>query len=78
MALLCEEGDNILLPRPCFATIVTIMENLKVEVRFYDLLPDQRWECDLEMMRKSIDEKTKAILVNSPSNPTGQCFSLEH
>jgi tyrosine aminotransferase len=54
------------------------MENLNVEVRFYDLLPEQRWEADLEQMRGHIDAKTKAILVNSPSNPTGQCFSLEH
>jgi tyrosine aminotransferase len=78
MALLCEEGDNVLLPRPCFATFTTICKSLGVEVKFYDLHPEQNWQADLDQMRALIDSKTKAILVNNPANPSGLLFSLEH
>ena len=44
---LCEEGDNVLLPRPGFPLAIQICHNINVEYRFYDLLPDQNWEVDL-------------------------------
>lgn len=37
--------------------------------------PENNWEADLEMMQSLIDENTKAILVNNPSNPCGSVYS---
>ena len=34
--------------------------------------PDQNWEVDLDDMEAAIDEKTKAVIVNNPSNPCGK------
>lgn len=46
---------------------------------YYDLLPEKEWEADLETLRSAIHPgKTKAILVNNPSNPCGSCWSREH
>lgn len=39
---------------------------------------ESNWECDLDAMDKAIDSKTKAILINNPSNPCGSNFSKEH
>jgi len=44
----------------------------------HNLLPDNDWEVDLLHMESLIDEKTAAIVVNSPSNPCGSVFSPAH
>jgi len=40
---LCEEGDNILMPRPGFPLCLPICQNLNVEVRYYDLDSDNEF-----------------------------------
>jgi tyrosine aminotransferase len=40
--------------------------------------PEKEWEVDLEQMSSLVDERTKVILVNNPSNPCGSVFSREH
>lgn len=71
-------GDNILLPLPDFALYRVICNVHKVDCKFYRLNPEKNWECDLEQMEAQIDGKTKAILVNNPSNPCGSVFSEDH
>lgn len=38
LSVMCEEGDNILMPKPGFPLAKCICENLKVDVKFYDLI----------------------------------------
>jgi len=45
---------------------------------FYRLDPRKNWEADLVDLESKICAKTKAILVNNPSNPCGSCWSKEH
>jgi len=40
--------------------------------------PDDGWSIDLDHLESQIDENTRAILVNNPSNPCGGVFSREH
>ena len=42
------------------------------------LQPEKEWEADLAHMESLIDEKTRFILVNNPSNPCGSVYSKEH
>lgn len=76
--VLCNEGQNILLPRPGFSLYASLAATRFVEARYYNLLPEKNWEADLNQMESLIDEKTTAILVNNPSNPCGSVYSREH
>ena len=67
-----------MVPKPSFPIIRPICENLGVEIKYYDLLPDKGWECNLETVRSIIDDKTKAFLVVNPSNPCSVVFSKDH
>ncbi|EIE86910.1 tyrosine aminotransferase [Rhizopus delemar RA 99-880] len=75
---LCDEGTNILLPRPGFSLYGSLAATRFVEARYYNLVPEKNWEADLEHLESLIDEKTSAILVNNPSNPCGSVYSREH
>jgi tyrosine aminotransferase len=42
------------------------------------LQPDRSWEVDLEHAATLVDEKTRLIVVNNPSNPCGSVYSKTH
>jgi len=71
-------GKNILVPRPGFPLYVTLMRPHGIQDRHYDLLMDRDWEADLAHMESLIDERTAAIVVNNPNNPTGAVYSRQH
>lgn len=75
---LVNEGDNILLPSPGFPLFRTLAEGFGIECRFYELNPDQDWQVKLEDLTRVADKRTRAILVNNPSNPCGSVFSRDH
>ncbi|WPB89938.1 pyridoxal phosphate-dependent aminotransferase [Streptomyces malaysiensis] len=43
----------------------------------YNLLPEAGFEPDFDQLERSITERTRVILVNSPSNPLGSVLSVE-
>ena len=49
-----------------------------MELRYYELKPDENWAVDFESMETQIDAKTKFFVVNNPSNPCGSVWSKEH
>ncbi|ESL10265.1 tyrosine aminotransferase [Trypanosoma rangeli SC58] len=75
---LCNNGDNILLPFPSSPHYTTICLYYDIEPRFYRCKPERDWEIDFDHLRSLVDGKTKAILVNNPSNPSGSNFSRQH
>lgn len=78
ISVLCHRGDNILAASPGFPLFQPICQNLEVNFKNYNLLPEKDWEIDLVHLESLIDSKTKAILVNNPSNPCGSAFTKEH
>lgn len=75
---LANPGDNILCPKPGFSLYKTIGCSNGLDVRYYNLLPESEWQVDLEHLESLIDDKTKCILVNNPSNPCGSVYSEQH
>ena len=71
LALCCtvNPGDEVILFDPCFlmyAPLVTLAGGTPV---FVDTYPD--FQIDIDKVRAAITRRTKAILVNSPANPSG-------
>lgn len=78
ISALASYGQNILCPRPGFSIYRTLSEGFGMEVRNYDLIPERKWEIDLEHLESLIDENTAALIITNPSNPCGSVFSKEH
>jgi len=73
MALL-NPGDEVLLFEPFYGYHVSTLRSLRVNPVFVPLAePD--FALDTEALRAAITPKTRAIVINTPSNPSGKIFS---
>ena len=70
---LINPGDEVLLPEPYFVMYKILTELVGGVPVYYDLYPDFR--VNRKDLESKITDKTKLILVNSPSNPTGSVLS---
>ena len=77
MMALLEPGDEILIPSPAFPNYASIANFLEVRVVPVPLLPEKGFDIDLAALRSRITERSRAIILNSPHNPTGGVLPLE-
>lgn len=73
--LLCDPGDEILVPRPGYPLFEYLGGLEAVTVRGYEVVHDGRWHLDMQGLREAVSERTRAIVVVSPGNPTGAYLS---
>lgn len=72
---LLDPGDEILVPDPYFVMYKVLADLLGATAVCYDTYPDFRIR--REELARHISPRTKAILINSPSNPTGRVLSAD-
>ncbi|MGA2888984.1 MAG: aminotransferase class I/II-fold pyridoxal phosphate-dependent enzyme [Terracidiphilus sp.] len=73
MALL-NPGDEVLLFEPFYGYHVSTLESMRVTPVFVPLAePD--WALDLAALRAAITPRTRALLLNTPANPSGKVFT---
>ena len=68
-----DPGDEVLTPIPCFVEYKFYADNHGGVLKTVQTTTD--FELDLEAIAAAISKKTKAFLINSPNNPTGQVYS---
>lgn len=71
---LCERGDEVLVPEPFYPSHV---EQVLLAEGVPVLVPLRRddWSLDPEAVAAAVGPRTKAIIINSPHNPTGAVFA---
>ena len=69
--LLCDPGDEVLVPRPSYPLFEYLARLESVEVRHYGLFQDHGWFIDFHTIERALHERTKAIVLVNPNNPTG-------
>ena len=70
MQAFVEGGDEVIIPNPGFVAYDTIARLCGAEVVSYRLEPEN-WSIDFGSLESALSPKTKIVIVNSPSNPTG-------
>ncbi|MBR4121354.1 MAG: pyridoxal phosphate-dependent aminotransferase, partial [Spirochaetales bacterium] len=73
---LCDPGDEIIVPEPYYTNVHSFarMANVSI-VSVTSTLEDNFALPPLSMIEEKITSKTRAILLNSPNNPTGHIYS---
>jgi aspartate/methionine/tyrosine aminotransferase len=69
--LLAEPGDEILCPQPSYPLFDYIARLAGIHIAHYRLLESRQWLIDLDYLENQITNRTRAIVLISPHNPTG-------
>ena len=72
IASIIEYGDEVIVLEPSYDSYVPAIETNGGKPVFVSL--NEHFEADFEAIKKTITEKTKAIIINSPHNPTGKIW----
>ncbi|OGP98593.1 MAG: aspartate aminotransferase [Deltaproteobacteria bacterium RBG_19FT_COMBO_46_12] len=67
-----DEGDQVIVPSPYFMEFKSYIENCGGAIRLVETNHD--FSLNLSKIEKAMGAKTKAILINSPNNPTGVVY----
>jgi aspartate/methionine/tyrosine aminotransferase len=70
-----DAGDEVLIPNPSFPAYENCVRICEGEPVFYRLPAEKDFAFDIEEFKSKITPKTKAVVVISPSNPTGKIFT---
>lgn len=72
-----DDGDEVILQAPYFTPYpqqVELARGIPVELPTYE---EEDFQINVDRLESLINERTKAIIINSPSNPTGNCLTTE-
>jgi alanine-synthesizing transaminase len=69
--LLCDPGDRVLIPQPSYPLFELLTQLDSVEAAPYRLEEHGAWWIDRDSVESACTDRTRAILVVSPNNPTG-------
>ncbi len=75
LQMLCDPGDEVLIPAPywvSYPTMVELVDGVPVIVPSDEL---SEFKVHAHHLEKKITAKTKVLILNSPSNPTGQVYT---
>lgn len=72
---LLDPGDEVIVPNPYFTEFMFYIGNHGGVIKLVDTKED--FHLDINRIEKAINKRTKAILINSPNNPTGVVYNEE-
>lgn len=74
---ICGDGDEVILPTPCWVSYIEMIKLSCAEPVLVKTKEENGFALDIEDIRKAVTTKTKAIIINTPNNPTGAVYSKQ-
>jgi len=75
IAVLCDVTEEIIIPEPSFFAYLPTAELFNAVPISIGMTEDNDWQLTADDVEKAISKKTQAIILNTPSNPTGAVLS---
>jgi len=72
-----DPGDEVVVPTPGWVNYFTIADLLDLEAVEAPLPADDGFDLDVGAIEEAITDDTRAVVVNSPSNPTGRVYETD-
>jgi alanine-synthesizing transaminase len=73
--LMCNPGDEVLVPEPSYPLFEFLADLQDVKLVPYPLIYDHGWQIDFPSIHKAVTDRTRAVVVVHPNNPTGSYVS---
>jgi alanine-synthesizing transaminase len=77
LTALVNDGDEVLLPAPGYPIYPAILNKLGAVARYYTLKSSDSWQPDIEEVKSLITNRTRALVLINPNNPTGSIIPDE-
>jgi aspartate aminotransferase len=74
---LINPGDEVIIPAPYWVSYPDIVALAQGKSVFIESKIDTQFKITPEQLEAAITDKTKLLILNSPSNPTGSCYSKQ-
>lgn len=75
MNAVLSEKDHIIVQFPCYQSLYAIAQANNVDIDYWEMNEDTNWKPDIFKLQSLIKENTRAIIINTPNNPTGYNFT---
>ena len=73
--VLWEEGDEIIVPAPYWVSYPDIIRYVGAKPTIIDTLSANEFKITPDQIKAAVTPNTRAIIINSPSNPTGAAYN---
>ncbi len=77
LRILCDPCAEVLVPEPSYPLFEFLAEIQDVRLVRYPLQYDHGWQIDFQGLESAITDKTRAVIVVNPNNPTGHYLKAE-
>jgi len=74
---ICNPGDEVIITTPAWVSYPEMVKLADAVPVFINTTEEEGFKFTIDKLEKAITDKTKAIIMNSPSNPTGMIYSEE-
>ncbi len=71
MQAVLKPGDHVVVHWPCYQSLMEVARSIGCEVSPWIAREENAWSPGIEVLRKMLRPNTKAIILNTPHNPTG-------
>ena len=78
LSVILRPGDQVLLSNPHYACYPNFVRYLRGEPAYYPLSEDDGFQPHSRAVNRRVGRNTRAILINSPANPTGTIIAPKH
>ena len=77
MHAMLAKGDHIIVHSPCYQSLRDVAKSIGCDISPWRAREENGWALDLDELRHLMRSNTKAIIINTPHNPTGFLMSRE-
>ena len=77
LSAICNPGDEVIVPNPYWVSYPELVRLVDAKPVFVECPEEAEFKYTIEALEAAITDKTKAIILNTPNNPTGTAYKEE-
>lgn len=77
LSAICNPGDEVIVPNPYWVSYPELVRLVDAKPVFVECPEEAEFKYTVEALEAAITDKTKAIILNTPNNPTGTAYKEE-
>jgi len=77
MHAVLDAADHVIVHWPCYQSLFEVARSIGCQVTLWTAREEKGWSLDLDQLQQHMRPNTKAVIINTPHNPTGHLMALE-